>query len=87
MRPPAGHMCHSDSSAPVSPHMPCICTRNTCLLHSFYVCAQMEAATTELSNSLQEESEANSQILQDIYTKVSCCNDQTKAWHSDSLCR
>lgn len=32
--------------------------------------AQMEAATTELSNSLQEESEANSQILQDIYTKV-----------------
>jgi hypothetical protein len=30
----------------------------------------MEAATTELRNSLQEESEANVQVLQEIYTKV-----------------
>ena len=58
--------------------MPCTSTCNPCLPHPFYVCAQMEAATTELSNSLQEESEANSQILQDIYTKVSCCKDKMK---------
>lgn len=86
MRSLAGHICHSESSGPVSPHMPCTCTCNMCLLHSFHVCAQMEAATTELSNSLQEESEANCQILQDMYTKVNCRKDQTEAWRSDSPC-